>query len=185
MQNLVSRIAGVNNEELANRGIGMAGAMAYSIKTIAYQFKGNDTQNNSNNTSFLGRMVSNDVNTDNSQITPISTTKMETNKMQTTPMNTSKINESKKNDGKDNIIQNDKGSTNHNIMNAGKKVFNTGKEFMNMGMYMAEGRNFRTNTQEQNQRRIYNRPNINNTRKEDTKEEESKTITVEVDDADE
>ena len=75
-------------------------------------------------------MVSNDVNTDNSQITPISTTKMETNKMQTTPMNTSKINESKKNDGKDNIIQNDKGSTNHNIMNAGKKAFNTGKEFM-------------------------------------------------------
>ena len=149
----------------------MAGAMAYSIKTIAYQFKGNDTQNNSNNTSFLGRMVSNDVNTDNSQITPISTTKMETNKMQTTPMNTSKINESKKNDGKDNIIQNDKGSTNHNIMNAGKKAFNTGKEFMNMGMYMAEGRNFKTNRQ-------YNRHNINNSRKEDFKNKDNEDSTV-------
>ena len=171
LQNLVSRIAGINNEELANRGIGMAGAMAYSIKTIAYQFKGNDTQNNSNNTSFLGRMVSNDVNTDNSQITPISTTKMETNKMQTTPMNTSKINESKKNDGKDNIIQNDKGSTNHNIMNAGEKAFNTGKEFMNIGMYMAEGRNFKTNRQ-------YNRHNINNSRKEDFKNKDNEDSTV-------
>ena len=171
LQNLVSRIAGINNEELANRGIGMAGAMAYSIKTIAYQFKGNDTQNNSNNTSFLGRMVSNDVNTENSQITPMSTTKMETNKMQTTPMNTSKINESKINYGKDNIKQNDKGSTNHNIMNAGKKVLNTGKEFMNMGMYMAEGRNFKTNRQ-------YNRHNINDSRKEDFKNKDNEDSTV-------
>ena len=32
IQNLVSRIAGINNEELANRGIGMAGAMVHSIK---------------------------------------------------------------------------------------------------------------------------------------------------------
>ena len=96
---------------------------------------------------------------------------METNKMQTTPMNTSKINESKINDGKDNIKQNDKGSTNHNIMNAGKKVFNTGKEFMNMGMYMAEGRNFKTNRQ-------YNRHNINNSRKEDFKNKDNEDSTV-------
>ena len=48
LQDLVSRIAGVNNDELANRGIGMAGAMAYSIKTIAYQFKGSESQVNNN-----------------------------------------------------------------------------------------------------------------------------------------
>ena len=41
MQNLVSRIAGVDNEQLANRGIGMGAAMGGTISAIAYQFKGN------------------------------------------------------------------------------------------------------------------------------------------------
>ena len=145
LQNLVSRIAGINNEELANRGIGMAGAMAYSIKTIAYQFKGNENQNNSDRTSFLGRMISNQTNTDNSLITPMNTTKMETSKMQTNPMNVSKMNDNKVNDNIKNTKQNDKNNVNHNIINSGKNAFNTGKEFMNMGMYMAEGRNFKTN----------------------------------------
>ena len=44
MQNLVSRIAGVNNDELANKGIGMASAMGYTIKSIAYQFKSNNEE---------------------------------------------------------------------------------------------------------------------------------------------
>ena len=51
-----------------------------------------------------------------------------------------------------------------------RKVFNVGKEFMNFGMYMAEGRNFNTNSKEQPQKRYYNRNNINNTRQEDIKE---------------
>ena len=52
----------------------------------------------------------------------------------------------------------------------GKKVYNTGKEFLNMGMYTAEGRNFRT---EKN----YDRYNINNTRKEDYKKKEDNIVT--------
>ena len=32
LQNLVSRVAGINNEELSERGIGMAGAMVHSIR---------------------------------------------------------------------------------------------------------------------------------------------------------
>lgn len=157
LQNLVSRIAGINNDELANRGIGMAGAMAYSIKTIAYQFKGNETQNNTNTTSFLGRMFEKDTNTQESQITPMPTSKMETNQMQTSPMNTSKMNENKQ----ENISDTTKATkVNNNGISTERKIFNTGKEFLNMGMYMAEGRNFKTN-------REYNRHNINNTRKED------------------
>lgn len=157
LQNLVSRIAGINNEELANRGIGMAGAMAYSIKTIAYQFKGNETQNNNSTTSFLGRMFAKDTNTQESQITPMNTSTMQTNQMQTSPMNTSKMNENK---------QENSGNTtkatkiNNNGISTERKIFNTGKEFLNMGMYMAEGRNFKTN-------REFSRHNINNTRKED------------------
>ena len=171
LQNLVSRIAGINNEELANRGIGMAGAMAYSIKTIAYQFKGNENQNNSDRTSFLGRMISNQTNTDNSQITPMNTTKMETSKMQTNPMNVSKMNDNKVNDNIKNTKQNDKNNINHNIINSGKNAFNTGKEFINMGMYMAEGRNFKTNRQ-------YNRHNINNSRREDFRKKYNEDSTI-------
>ena len=56
---------------------------------------------------------------------------------------------------------------------------------MNLGMYMAEGRNFKTNSQDNMQRRTYNRNNINNTRQEDKNEENNKIITVEADDANE
>ena len=55
---------------------------------------------------------------------------------------------------------------------------------MNMGMYMAEGRNFKTNTTESNTKRFYDRPNINATREEDKKKKENNIITVEADDAD-
>ncbi len=164
LQNLVSRIAGINNDELSNRGIGMAGAMAYSVKTIAYQFKGNETQNN--NISFLGRMFAKENNTQESQVTPMKTNKMEVSKMDTSPINTT-TNENTKNsekthNSKNNI--NDIMDTGRKVMNTSKKVFNTGKEFMNMGMYVAEGRNFKTN-------REFQRYNINNSRKEDIKKQ--------------
>ena len=64
-----------------------------------------------------------------------------------------------------------------------RKAFNVGKEFMNLGMYMAEGRNFKTNESNINNNRIYNRPNINNTRKEDMEESTNKIISIEQDDA--
>ena len=156
LQNLVSRIAGINNEELAGRGIGMAGAMAYSIKTIAYQFKGNETQNNT--TSFLGRMFAKDRNAQENQITAMPTSKLETTPMQTTTINTSKVNENKK-ENKNDTTKINRVNNNNNI-STGRKIYNTGKEFLNMGMYMAEGRNFKTN-------REYNRYNINNSRRED------------------
>lgn len=169
LQNLVSRIAGIQNDELANRGIGMAGAMAHSIKTIAYQFKGNETQNNSNNASFLGRIFTKDTNTQNDQITPMKTNKMETTQMKTTSMNTTKINDTKTDETKENSKQNNK--INNNIMSTGRKVFNTGKEFMNLGMYAGEGRNFKTNRQ-------FDRYNINNSRKEDYKKKDKENSTI-------
>lgn len=45
MQNLVSRIAGLNNEEMANRGIGMGAAIAYTVHSIGAQFKSNNEAN--------------------------------------------------------------------------------------------------------------------------------------------
>lgn len=159
LQNLVSRIAGINNEEIANRGIGMAGAMAYSIKTIAYQFKGNEVYNSNNNNSFLGRMFAKDTGIQNNQISPMKTTQVETTPMKTTPMNVTQSN-NEANETKNNIIQNNKISNNNNF-STGRKIYNTGKEFMNIGMYAAEGRNFKPQVE-------YNRRNINNSRKEES-----------------
>ena len=41
------------------------------------------------------------------------------------------------------------------------------------------GRNFKSNKQDAMQRRNYNRPNINNTRKEDIEESTNKIISIE------
>ena len=170
LQDLVSRIAGVNNDELANRGIGMAGAMAYSIKTIAYQFKGPESQvNNNNQTSLLGRIFNN---SEASQITPMKTTPMETNKMNTTPINSLNTdNEQGKESNNNNLQKEETGKKNNNALNMGRKAFNTGKEFLNMGMYMAEGKN-------PNTRRNYNRNNINDSRKEDFKKKDNENSTI-------
>lgn len=167
MQNLVSRVAGVNNEELANRGIGMAGAMAHSVGAITYQFK-NPNNSGSNQSGILNRFINRDsIFTRNNQSSKVQnmeaskmqTSKMETNKMETNKMDTNPINKPSslsKNDSRINKV--------NNIINKSKAigsgVVNTGKEFMNMGMYMAEGRNFKGNRQ-------YNRHNINDSRKSD------------------
>ncbi len=145
----------------------MAGAMVHSIKTISYQFKGGEVENNSN-TSFLGRMFAKDSDIQNNPITPMKTNTMETTQMKTTPINTTKMNDNKT-DSK--VLENNKINNHNNSISTGRKIFNTGKEFMNMGMYMAEGRNFKTN-------REFERHNINNSRKEDYKNKEKEDSTI-------
>ena len=147
----------------------MAGAMAYSIKTIAYQFKGSETQvNNNNQTSLLGRIFNNN---EANQITPMKTNPMETNKMNTTPMNSLNTDNGQGKENNNNIQNKETGKKNSNVASMGRKAFNTGKEFLNMGMYMAEGRNFDT-------RRNYNRNNINDTRKEDFKKKDNENSAI-------
>ena len=183
MQNLVSRIAGVNNEELANRGIGMGAAMGYTIKSIAYQFKGNNEENEATQQpDFISKVVNKTNNVESKPIDAVSYESYSKNAMEdknsSQVVNATNLTENKINNN--NVSNEIKNTNNHSGI---KKAFNVGKEFMNFGMYMAEGRNFRTNSQEPLQRRTYNRPNINNTREKDKKEENNKIITVEVDDA--
>lgn len=228
MQNLVSRIAGVNNEELANRGIGMSAAMGHTIKSITYQFKGNNEEsiNNAGSESklstpdIISRVVSKanrspESTPDNSvNYESYSQNAMETSKSKSiTNAENKTVNSNMANNMSNNVINNDVSSNNISgmsnitmsneqnvpdninqtsvIKEEMKKAFNVGKEFMNLGMYMAEGRNLRTNnTNRQDdrqaiQRRFYNRANINNTRQEDQKEQTKKIITVEEDDIDE
>lgn len=182
MQNLVSRIAGINNEELANRGVGIGAAMGYTVKSIAYQFKGNENQQK---TDIISRVINKANNTESVKVGGESYENNSMNAM-SEPMSksvTKDFDTGNNNDKTTANVQTEDKDT--NTINGIKKAYNVGKEFMNLGMYMAEGRNFRTNGQEQSQRRIYNRPNINNTRKEDKTEDENKVTTVEVDDTDE
>ena len=183
MQNLVSRIAGVNNEELANRGIGMGAAMGYTIKSIAYQFKGNNEENGvAQQPDFISKVVNKTNNVESKSIDAVSYESYSKNVMEdknsSQVVNATNLTENKINNN--NVSNEIKNTNNHSGI---RKAFNVGKEFMNLGMYMSEGRNFRTSSQEPLQRRTYNRPNINNIREEDKKEENNKIITVEVDDA--
>lgn len=131
LQNLISRVAGINNDELATRGIGMTGAMAHSIKALAYQFQSPSTQA-TNTTSFLGRMFRGESEGINQvtemKSTPMEQTPMKGTNMVGTPMNSKKMNSTEK--------QTPQKS------NFGKAMFSAGKEAMNLGMYMAEGKNF-------------------------------------------
>ena len=180
MQNLVSRMAGVNNEELANRGIGMGAAMGYTVKSIAYQFKG-ENSNKTEGTDFISR-VANRVTT-KTEAKPITGVSYE-NHSQNIMENAKPINQTNITN-KEEQIQNPItiGKENKEEIptstNGFKKAFNVGKEFMNLGMYMAEGRNFKTNENNATNKRMYNRPNSNNTRKEDIEESTNKIISIE------
>ena len=181
MQNLVSRMAGVNNEELANRGIGMGAAMGYTVKSIAYQFKG-ENSNKTDGKDFISRVANRvTTKTEAKPIAGVSYEEHSKNVMENAkPINQTNITQNKTDKmpsveipGKENKEEIPRST------NGFKKAFNVGKEVMNLGMYMAEGRNFKTNENNINNKRMYNRPNINNTRKEDIEESTNKIISIE------
>lgn len=183
MQNLVSRVAGINNEELANRGIGMGAAMGYTIKSIAYQFKGNDEERLQGQ-GFISKVIKKATTNEAIPINGTSYEKHSTNIMdKAKPMvQTNVTNQSDNINGNTKSNQESKyeNSTERNTTNNTggiKKAYNVGKEFMNLGMYMAEGRNFRNNNYKESKRN-YNRPNINNTRKEDEIEEDTTKVII-------
>ena len=198
MQNLVSRVAGVNNEELATRGIGMGAAMGYTVKSIAYQFKGNN-QNGATRNDIISRIVGrtpgkeniasslkgmninenavnvmgNATNIMEGNINSASNTSIKSNtqRYDATNFSTSTVNSSK--------IENNKSITNNNDTNNNstsiKKAYNVGKEFLNLGMYMSDGKNFRNTSNNVNKYKktpnsLYEDTKINN--------EERKTIHV-------
>lgn len=156
MQNLVSRVAGVDNEAIANRGIGIGAALGYTIKSIAYQFKSNSQTQESDSSKIIRKPIINQA----VEMPAVNYESYSSNIM-----------------GNELPSQSKKSG---NSMGKAKKAYNVGKEAMNLGMYMAEGRNFRTNN---NQGKHYNIPNKNKI--DDNEETTNKIISMEVDDADE
>ena len=127
MQNLVSRIAGVNNEEMANRGVGMGAFMAGTVHSIATQFNSN---NENNNDGFINR--NKNINTQTSE-----------NKVE----NSTSINNVNKSEQRNtNNIRNDRQKSN------GISLYGIGRSFLNTGMFLAEGRNFSENSSIGNRR---------------------------------
>lgn len=189
MQNLVSRVAGIDNEQLANRGIGMGAALGGTISAITYQFKGNNENTTNEKTDFISKVINRTKVGESKPLEGVSYDRNATNIMN--DKNAKSITnivkpeeKSNSNNVMSNQTQNIEKENSNGISNA-KKVFNVGKEFMNFGMYMAEGRNFNTNSKDQPQKRYYNRNNINNTRQEDVKKENNTIISMEADDVDE
>lgn len=182
MQNLVSRIAGVNNEELANRGIGMGAAMGYTLKSIAYQFKGDNTNKTEGN-NLVNRIVNRtSTKTIAKPIEGVSYESNSKNIMENAkPINQTNITNNTEKTQNTTTIGKEVKNEISNSSSGIKRAFNVGKEFMNLGMYMAEGKNFKTNENNDTDRRMYNRPNINNTRKEDLEESTNKIISIEQD----
>lgn len=200
LQNLVSRVAGVPSEEISNRGIGMAAEMAYTMRAFAYQFKSNQGGSSSssilsnfmNKTSIIKDTVSpsstNPVVTKNAETHPVETKPIEPKNSNTNPINA--VDNKQDNIMKPNIMNKPNTSKQNNIQSNIQNKFSplemaakAGGAFFNAGMYLAEGRNFRNSNLN---RRIQNRNNINNTRKDDyRKKEEIDNITkIEMDNHD-
>ena len=153
--NLISRIAGVPAEEVAQRGIGMASNMGYTIKAFTYQFK-NPGNNEDGNSSGLIENFLNKTSVIRNKETPTNTNPVQTNIAKTQPVKTKPIETNMANTNR--VDQNNKKDNTKPINERSepfrKKAVKAGKAFMNTGMYMAEGRNFNTD-------RRYNKNNRN------------------------
>ena len=145
--NLISRIAGVPSEEIAQRGFGMASNMAYTLKAFTYQFKNPENTGNGNSSGLLASFL-NKTSVIGNKETPTNTNPVQTNVEKTKPVKTNpiKANEIK---SKDTNRTNEKNSNNVNPISERNKPFKkatkAGKEFAKTGMYMAEGRNILPN----------------------------------------
>lgn len=153
--NLISRIAGVPAEEVAQRGIGMASNMGYTIKAFTYQFKNPGSNGDGNSSGLLANFL-NKTSVVGNKETPTNTNPVQTNIAKTQPVKTKPIETNMAN--KNRVDQNNKKDNTKPINERSepfrKKAAKAGKAFMNTGMYMAEGRNFNTD-------RRYNKNNRN------------------------
>ena len=159
LQDLTSRIAGVDNEMMTNRGLGMGAAIGYSLGTIKEQFSTPKTSNNQNSSNggnssgsgFSGIVsrAKNIINPTsnlsaekdyNGNINPIRNVvpKTKENNQITVPKSDNKSISNENNNSKRNIAG--------NVIKAGAKAT---KGYLSIGAKMAEG-NWNTNQNRNN-----------------------------------
>lgn len=167
MQNLVSRVAGLNNEEIANRGIGMGAAMAHTVHTIGSQFK-NNISNTKASSGVINR-INNLINKDNvdekNDITSNATNTSSSSNQENTNVSRNTSNADKNDDitndtpntsnysSQENINVN-RNKNNNSNEKKGISLYGIGRGILNTGMLMAEGRNF-SNKEPTGDRRNY------------------------------
>lgn len=152
LQNLTSRIAGLDNNEMSMRGLGLASAfgtgIGYSINAIKTQFTNHNTNTGSGNSTFFGR-VKNFINPQmnlsaekdyNGNINPIRNV-VDTKNISNITSNTNTMNRQ--------TVSNIPDTTNN--PSRIKKFANATKGYLHLGANMAEG-NFNQNN--------YNRNNL-------------------------
>lgn len=159
LQDLTSRIAGVDNEMMTNRGLGMGAAIGYSLGTIKEQFstpKSSSNQNASNGSNSSGSGFSGIVSRAKNIINPTSNLsaekdyngninpirnvvpKTKENNQITVPKSDNKSISNENNNSKRNIAG--------NVIKAGAKAT---KGYLSIGAKMAEG-NWNTNQNRNN-----------------------------------
>lgn len=150
LQNLTSRIAGLDNNEVSMRGIGLAntfaGGIGYSIAAIRTQFTNNNTASHENsNTGFVGRVK----NLINPQMNLSSETDYNGNSNPIRNVQTNKTNIIKTNNvdnlatNRRNVISNTENNQIDNSskgMKFAKGAYKATKSYLQLGANMAEGK---------------------------------------------
>ncbi len=163
LQNLTSRIAGVDNEQMTGRVIGMGAMLGFGLGAIKEQFKTPNLNNDGNNENggglkgFVSRakaVVNPSMNlspeTDyNGNINPIRNVvpKDNTNNQVSIPKSN--------NENKSNISNGNKTSPKNIITNVAKTGFNATRAYLKVGANLAEG-NFQNNAYKNSEHRKNN-----------------------------
>ena len=121
-------------------------AMGYTVKSIAYQFKGSNAEENGTKPSILSRVINKANNAESEQTKSTSYESYSKDIMEdknnisiTKPINQAE-NITNNTNNVNNTVTND--IKEQNKVSGARKAFNVGKEFMNFGMYMAERKKF-------------------------------------------
>ena len=149
LQDLTSRIAGVDNEQMTGRAMGMGAMLGYSVGTIKEQFKssnGNSQSGTSNNSGgglqgFIGRaksIISPNLNLSaekdyNGNVNPIRDVTPKENTVNNITMPTSN------NINKQNISNGNVNNTTSTLGKFARVGFNATKAYVGIGAKMAEG----------------------------------------------
>ena len=120
--------------------------MGYTVKSIAYQFKGSNAEENGTKPSILSRVINKANNAESEQTKSTSYESYSKDIMEdknnisiTKPINQAE-NITNNTNNVNNTVTNE--IKEQNKVSGARKAFNVGKEFMNFGMYMAERTKF-------------------------------------------
>lgn len=163
LQNLTSRIAGVDNEQMTGRAMGMGAMLGFGLGAIKEQFKTPTSNNNesSENSGGLKGFVSRAkaVVNPSMNLSPETDYNGNVNPIRNVVQNTNTNNQvsipKSNGENKSNISNGNKMNPKSVVTNVAKTGFNATKTYLKMGANLAEG-NFETNSYKNSEHRKNN-----------------------------